>query len=134
MSAKKKTKKKAPEFDFDKFRGDLAKLEHEQWTSWAYGLMQEEKLSAKRRKRWTRLMESNWEDLTDEDTVADYEFADIVLKVLADDAFNNLVLIAEYILDGIYPENLFTGTSGDIGVKFIVALREALREVKEVTG
>ena len=129
-----KTKEKKPEFDFDKFREGLAKLEHEQWSSWAYNLMEEEKLSAKRRKRWERLTLSNWEDLTDEDTVADYQFADIVIRLLADDAFNNLVLIAEYILDGIYPENLFTSASEDIGIKFIVALRDVLREVKEVTG
>ena len=122
-----------PKFDFSIFREGLAELEHEQWCAWAEDILQQEPgLSDERRDRWNRLIALDWEDLSDDDKRLDYEIADRVLRELRDDAFNNLVLIAEYILESVYPESIFTGKSADIGPKFTVALRKTLKDVKKV--
>lgn len=131
MSAKRKTKKKAPEFDFSIFREGLAKLEREQWAFWASDIMQTEtELTIERRERWRELMSKEWEDLTEEERSIDYTFADAVLRYLIDGGMPTLILLTDHLLDTIYPASVFTGKSGDTGPNFIVALREALVEVK----
>ncbi|MCK5548568.1 MAG: hypothetical protein KAI64_06110 [Thermoplasmata archaeon] len=132
MSAKRTTKKK-PEFDFSIFREMLARLEHDQWSSWAYSILTEEEgISEERRERWQRLIDASWENLTDEEKEDDFLWADHVIGVLRDDAFNNLMLIAEHILETIYPESVFNASSGDPGPEFTVALRTTLKNVKEI--
>jgi hypothetical protein len=42
-----------------------------------------------------------------------------------------IVKVGHSILDHYYPEGVFTGTSGDSGPQYIVALREALRRIEE---
>lgn len=136
MSAKKKTtKKKKPEFDFSTFRDGLAQLEREQWGVWANAIMQEEKkITKKRQDRWKELMATNWEDLSEKEKVMDYEFADKVIAMFAMNALPNILLIGEYILESVYPEDVFFGSSDDPGVQYIDAMRQALRRIKEIRG
>ena len=42
-------------------------------------------------------------------------------------SFDSLVYFAKRLLKEVYPEDIFTGASGDAGPLFIVALREALQ-------
>lgn len=42
-----------------------------------------------------------------------------------------MVKIGELVLDRYYPADIFTGESGDSGPVYLVALREALKRVKE---
>lgn len=132
MSAKRKTKKKKPEFDFSIFREGLAIAEREQWAFWASAILeQEDGLSTERRVRWKENMAKEWDELTAEEKELDYEFADVILRSLIDGGMPTLVVIAEYLMDTIYPESVFTGKSGDLGPKFIVEFRETLAEVKK---
>jgi hypothetical protein len=145
MSAKKKkrgVKVRQPSpferpirFDFSIFREGLAQLEREQWTAWAHAIMQEEKrITKKRQTRWKELMATNWEDLSEETKAMDYEFADKVIAMFAMNPFDNLVIIGEFILDAVYPEDIFFGSSDDPGVQYIDAMRQALRRIKEIRG
>ncbi len=53
-----------------------------------------------------------------------------LIKLLIDDqGWNAVVLIGRELIDRHYPAGIFTGTSGDIGPLYIVALREALDRV-----
>jgi len=134
MSAKRKTKKKAPEFDYTIFREGLAKAEREQWAYWASTILeQEEGLSVERRERWKENMAKEWDELTEEEKALDYTFADVILRVLIDGGMPTLIIITEYLLDTIYPASVFTGKSGDLGPKFVVELRETLEEIKKVS-
>jgi hypothetical protein len=55
-----------------------------------------------------------------------------LIALLAEDkAWQAVVLIGQELLDNYYPANVFTGTSGDSGPQYVVALREALSRVKE---
>jgi hypothetical protein len=47
-----------------------------------------------------------------------------------DEAWDAVVKIGEALLDHYYPEDVFTGESGDSGPLYIVALRDALQELK----
>jgi hypothetical protein len=42
-----------------------------------------------------------------------------------------MVAMGRHILDRYYPEDVFTGESGDLGPRYIVALRNALRALDE---
>lgn len=48
-----------------------------------------------------------------------------------DDSFQGLLRVARQILDAHYPAGLFTGESGDLGSRFIVALRNVCEEMSD---
>ena len=55
-----------------------------------------------------------------------------LIALLAEDkAWQAVVLIGQELLDSYYPADVFTGTSGDSGPQYVVALREALSRVKK---
>jgi len=45
--------------------------------------------------------------------------------------FDLMVALGHNILDQYYPEDIFTGESNDPGPKYIVALRNALKELEK---
>lgn len=57
----------------------LAKLEHEQWKSWALTILDTEEISKARAARWLDLINSGWDNLTEEEKFKDYEWAERVL-------------------------------------------------------
>ena len=62
---------------------DLARLEHEQWSSWAYSLMDsEENLSRARVDRWLKNHGKHWNEFSEEDKNKDREWAERVLWVI----------------------------------------------------
>lgn len=61
---------------------DLARLEHEQWKSWAYSVMDTETLSKTRTDRWLKNHGKNWNDFTEDEKNQDREWAERVLWVL----------------------------------------------------
>lgn len=61
---------------------DLAKIEHEQWKSWAYALMDTETLSKSRTERWLKNHGKQWDEFSEEDKNKDREWAERVLWVL----------------------------------------------------
>jgi len=132
MSAKKKDKYV---FDFEAFLEGLAQLEHEQWTFWASNLLREEKrITKKRRERWEELLATNWEDIPQDAKEIDYEFASKVISMFAMNPFPNLLLIGEFILDAVYPEDAFFGSSDDPGVQYIDTMRKLIRQIKKIRG
>jgi hypothetical protein len=42
-----------------------------------------------------------------------------------------IMSIGQRILDEVYPADIFTGESGDLGPRYIVALREAIKAINE---
>ncbi len=59
------------------------------------------------------------------------EVTEEVFEILMDNCgFNFLLYVGKKILDKHYPEDIFTGESGDLGPKYIVALREALTQIE----
>jgi hypothetical protein len=60
---------------------ELAKLEHDQWVTWAKSLMEHEKLSEERKQRWLKLF-CPYKDLTEEQKEQDRVWARKVLAVL----------------------------------------------------
>ncbi len=60
------------------------------------------------------------------------EFNEEMFEMLLDNCgFDTLMYIGKKILARHYPKDIFTGGSGDSGPAYLVALREAL---KQVTG
>lgn len=54
-----------------------------------------------------------------------------LIALLAQDrAWDVVVEIGQALLDHYYPEDIFTGESGDSGAVFVSALRAALKNVK----
>ena len=45
-------------------------------------------------------------------------------------SFDDLVAMVKRILDERYPADVFTGESGDLGLRFVVALREMIRDIE----
>ena len=138
MTAKKKSKsvnsvKVVDTFDFNTFREKLALLEREQWNVWALNILAEEsKITKKRRERWEKYFQMNWEDLPDSVKESDFEFADKVIAMFSQDPFDNLLFIGKYILDVVYPEDTFFGSSEDVGVQYIDAMRQAFNRIMEI--
>jgi hypothetical protein len=66
----------------------------------------------------------------DEDRM--YEAANEIELLRSIDAwsFDDLVAMAKRILDERYPADIFTGVSGDLGPRFVVALREMIAEIE----
>jgi len=53
-----------------------------------------------------------------------------LIRMLAEDeAWDAVVLIGRALLDEYYPAQVFTGSSGDAGPAYVVALRAALERV-----
>jgi hypothetical protein len=48
-------------------------------------------------------------------------------------SFHALMAMAKRMLDEVYPESMFTGESSDSGPRFVVALREVIREIARET-
>jgi len=67
--------------DKKELREKLAELEHEQWIVWAFSLMEREKLSPERIKRWQKLM-IPYSELTEEQKDQDRKWADKSLALL----------------------------------------------------
>ncbi len=60
------------------------------------------------------------------------EVTEEVFEILIDSCgFDFLLYIGKKILDKHYPEDIFTGVSGDPGPVYIVALREALNQIEK---
>ncbi len=60
------------------------------------------------------------------------EFSEEVFELLSESCgFNFLLYVGKKILDKHYPEDIFTGESGDLGPVYIVALREALNQIEK---
>jgi len=55
---------------------------------------------------------------------------ELIALLARNDAWDALVKIGETLLDLYYPEDIFTGASGNPGPVYIVALRDALKNVK----
>jgi hypothetical protein len=58
------------------------------------------------------------------------ERLELIALLARDEAWGAVVKIGEAILRQYYPEDIFTGGSGDTGPAYIVALRNALRAVQ----
>lgn len=56
---------------------------------------------------------------------------ELIVLLAQDQAWDAVVLIGRELLDRYYPANIFTGTSGDSGPEYVVALRNALARVTE---
>jgi hypothetical protein len=54
---------------------------------------------------------------------------ELVALLAQDKAWDAIVLIGEELLAAYYPEDIFTGVSGDPGPEYIVALRNALKRI-----
>ena len=59
------------------------------------------------------------------------ERLELIALLAKDKAWQAIVLIGQAILDHYYSEDIFDGSSGDSGPKYIVALREALRAISQ---
>jgi hypothetical protein len=46
-------------------------------------------------------------------------------------AWKAVIVVGEALLDAYYPESVFTGESGDIGPRYVVNLREMLKELRK---
>jgi len=56
---------------------------------------------------------------------------ELIALLAQDKAWDAIVLIGEELLAAYYPEDVFTGASGDSGPEYIVALRNALKRVSK---
>jgi hypothetical protein len=55
-----------------------------------------------------------------------------LISLLAQDkAWDAVVLIGKALLASYYPADVFTGSSGDSGPEYVVALRKALNRIKD---
>lgn len=61
---------------------DLARLEHEQWKSWAYNIIDTENLSKERTSRWLAIGKKEWHELSDLEKHKDLEWAERVLWII----------------------------------------------------
>jgi hypothetical protein len=57
---------------------------------------------------------------------------ELIALLAADRAWDAVVLIGKAILEDIYPEDVFDGSSGNPGSDYIVALRHALNRIEAV--
>lgn len=60
----------------------LAKLEHEQWRSWALSIMDSEPISESRKARWKSLIDRGFDNLTNHEQESDYAYAVKVLSAV----------------------------------------------------
>lgn len=62
---------------------ELAALEHEQWRKWAYAILDEERISEPRAKRWLKILQAaGYKNLTEEQKYQDREWAERVLSII----------------------------------------------------
>jgi len=54
---------------------------------------------------------------------------ELIALLAQNQAWDAVVLIGRELLDNYYPEHIFTGSSGDKGSAYIVALRNALNAI-----
>ncbi len=56
---------------------------------------------------------------------------ELIALLAQDHAWKALIKIGQALLNTYYPEDIFTGVSGDSGPEYIAALRRALRAATE---
>lgn len=60
----------------------------------------------------------------------------LLIKAVSEDpdkwGFETLLYIGRRILDEVYPEDIFIGSSGSTALEYIVALRNAIKQIEEV--
>lgn len=59
---------------------------------------------------------------------------ELIAHLVDDEGWDAVVLVGRALLDHYYPADIFTGVSGDPGPQYIVALREALVRINEITN
>lgn len=126
---------------FQQFADQLARIEHEQWKSWASELLEsEEKLSPERKERWTKLIAMDWDDLTEKDKGTDLLWASQVLAIFEHNPFLSFVNILEFLLATRYAEG-YVGeyvydpqglADRDIGVQLIETARKLIADIRKV--
>jgi uncharacterized protein YaaW (UPF0174 family) len=65
-----------------KLLDELAELEWKQWKSWAYAIMDTEKLSKERTDRWLKHHGKQWRELPEDVKDKDREWAEQVLWIV----------------------------------------------------
>ena len=55
---------------------------------------------------------------------------ELIAMLAKDEAWDAVVKIGTALLDHYYPQDVFTGVSGDTGPAYVVALRRALKNLK----
>ena len=58
------------------------------------------------------------------------ERLELIALLARDEAWRAIVKIGQALLDHYYPQDIFTGVSGDPGPVYVAALREALKNVR----
>lgn len=126
---------------FQQFADQLARIEHEQWKSWASELLEsEENLSPERKERWTKLIEMDWDDLTEMDKSTDLAWVSQVFSVFERDPFWSFMNILELMLLGRYQEG-YVGeevydpqglADRDVGVQLIENARKLIADIRKV--
>ncbi|KKN02880.1 hypothetical protein LCGC14_1113210 [marine sediment metagenome] len=126
---------------FNTFADQLARIEHEQWKSWATELLaSEESLSEERKERWTKLIGMDWDDLTENDKNTDLLWVSQVLSIFEHDPFLSFVNILEFLLATRYAEG-YVGeevydpqglTDRDVGVQLIETARSLIKDIRTV--
>jgi len=56
---------------------------------------------------------------------------ELISALASDKAWDAVVLVGQSLLDEYYPATVFDGSSGDSGPEYVVALRNALKRIKE---
>lgn len=59
------------------------------------------------------------------------EKLDLIAALIQDRAWDAVVVIGQALLDHYYPATVFTGSSGDSGPAYVVALRNALNRIHQ---
>ncbi len=59
------------------------------------------------------------------------ERLELIALLAEDKAWDAVVAVGRALLDAYYPADVFTGTSGDSGPQYVVALREAINRLDE---
>lgn len=54
---------------------------------------------------------------------------ELIALLAQDKAWDAVVLVGRTLLDEYYPATIFTGSSGDSGPEYVVALRNALARI-----
>jgi hypothetical protein len=55
-----------------------------------------------------------------------------LIKLIVDDhPWQAVIIVGRVLLDHYYPANIFTGSSGDPGPAYVVAMRQLLAQFKE---
>ena len=58
---------------------------------------------------------------------------ELIALLAQDKAWDAIVLVGTELLNAYYPADIFTGISGDAGPAYVVALRNALAEIKDTS-